>query len=412
MLFALCCIGLIMSEHIPPHFQVAGFSAAGIIAGIKKTQERDFALIYSEVPAAAAGVFTTNRVKAAPVLLSQERIKSGSARAVLINSGCANACTGRRGLLDARRLSRLVASSLKVNPKSVLLASTGVIGRPLPMPAMEKNLPLLVDSLSSKGLGEAAQAILTTDTFPKAVIARSHVNGQEITIAGIAKGAGMINPKMATLLSFFLTDAAIAPQALRKSLQEGAQGSFNRVTVDGDTSTNDTLLILANGQSRNRRIMPHTAGYKKFSDLLHGLLFSLAKMIARDGEGATKLVEIAVEGARSVSEAERVARTVAGSPLVKTAFFGEDPNWGRILCAIGYSGAPIHPGRVDISFDDVDIVRRGQGTGPEREKQATAVMKKREYKVRINLQRGKKSASLFTTDFSYDYVRINACYRS
>ena len=222
----------------------------------------------------------------------------------------------------------------------------------------------------------------------------------------------MINPKMATLLSFVLTDAAISPQALRKSLQKGAQGSFNRVTVDGDTSTNDTLLILANGQARNRRIVPHTAGYKKFSDLLQGLLFSLAKMIARDGEGATKLVEIAVEGARSVSEAERVARTVAESPLVKTAFFGEDANWGRILCAVGYSGAPIHPDRVDIFFDDVDIVRHGLGTGPKREEQAAAVMKRREYKVRINLRRGTKSASIFTTDFSYDYVKINASYRS
>jgi glutamate N-acetyltransferase/amino-acid N-acetyltransferase len=405
-------IGLIMSQHIPPDFQVSGFLTASISAGIKKTRERDFALIYSEVPAAAAGVFTTNRVKAAPVLLSMERIKSGSAQAVLVNSGCANACMGRRGLLDARRLSRLVASYLKVNPQSVLLASTGVIGRPLPMPVMEKNLPLLVDSLSNKGLGEAAQAIMTTDTFPKAVITRSHVNGQEITIAGIAKGAGMINPKMATLLSFVFTDAAIAPQALRKCLQEGAQGSFNRVTVDGDTSTNDTLLILANGQARNRRIVLHTTGYKKFSDLLHGLLFSLAKMIARDGEGATKLVEIAVEGARSISEAQQVARTVADSALVKTAFFGEDANWGRILCAVGYSGVPIHPDRVDIFFDDVALVRRGQGTGPEREEQATAVMKNREYKVRINLRRGTKSASVFTTDFSYDYVKINASYRS
>jgi glutamate N-acetyltransferase/amino-acid N-acetyltransferase len=401
-----------MSEPIPSDFQVSGFLASGISAGIKKTQERDFALIYSEVPAVAAGVFTTNRVKAAPVLLSSERIKSRSARAVLINSGCANACTGRRGLLDARRLSRLVASSLRVDPESVLLASTGVIGKPLPMSAIERSLPRLVDSLSTDGLSEVARAIMTTDTFPKAAITRSHVNGQEITIAGIAKGAGMINPKMATLLSFAFTDAAIAPGALQQSLKHGAQGSFNRVTVDGDTSTNDTLLILANGQARNRRIVLHTAGYEKFSDLLHGLLCSLAKMIARDGEGATKLIEIAVERARSTSEAERVARAVANSLLVKTAFFGEDANWGRILCAAGYSGAPINPDRVDIFFDNVDIVRRGEGTGPEREEQATAVMKKREYRVRINLHRGTKSTSLFTTDLSYDYIKINASYRS
>jgi glutamate N-acetyltransferase/amino-acid N-acetyltransferase len=401
-----------MREHIPPDFRVTGFLAAGIPAGIKKNQERDLALLYSQVPAAAAGVFTTNRVKAAPVLLSREQIKSGSARAVLINSGSANACTGRRGLLDARRLSRLVGSSLKIDPVNVLLASTGVIGQPLPMLAIEENLPLLVSSLSTGGLGDAARAIMTTDTFPKAAIVRGRVNGQKIVLAGLAKGAGMINPKMATLLSFVLTDAFISPRVLQKSLKEGNEESFNRVTVDGDTSTNDTLLILANGQAGNREIMVGTPGYKKFSALLHDLLFTLAKMIARDGEGATKLVEIAVERARTASEAERVARAVANSPLVKTAFFGEDANWGRILCAAGYSGAPIDPDRIDVFFDDVEIVHRGLGTGPEKEGQATSVMAKREYKVRLNLHRGTKSASVFTTDFSCDYVKINASYRS
>jgi glutamate N-acetyltransferase/amino-acid N-acetyltransferase len=405
-------LGFLMSEHIPADFQVPGFLAAGISAGLKKNQERDLALLYSEVPAVAAGVFTNNRVKAAPVLLSMERIKSGSARAVLANSGSANACTGWRGLRDGCRLSRLIASSLKIDPASVLLASTGVIGKPLLMPVIEKNLPRLVASLSSTGLGDAAQAIMTTDTFPKAAITRSPVNGREIVIAGMAKGAGMINPKMATLLSFVLTDALISPKALQQSLKDGAQGSFNRITVDRDTSTNDTLLILANGRARNREILSNTAGYKKFSDLLRELLFSLAKMIARDGEGATKLVEIAVEGARTTSEAEQVARAVAYSPLVKTAFFGEDANWGRILCAAGYSGIAIDPDKIDIFFDDVDIVRRGQGTGLEKEERATSVMKKREYKIRLNLHRGTKSASVFTTDFSYDYVKINASYRS
>lgn len=401
-----------MSEHIPADFQVPGFLAAGISAGLKKNQERDLALLYSEVPAVAAGVFTTNRVKAVPVLLSMERIKSGTARAVLVNSGSANACTGWRGLRDGRRLSRLIASFLKIDPASVLLASTGVIGKPLLMPVIEKNLPRLVASLSSTGLGDAARAIMTTDTFPKAALTRSLVNGREITIAGMAKGAGMINPQMATLLSFVLTDALISPQALQRSLKDGAQGSFNRITVDRDTSTNDTLLILANGRARNREILSHTAGYKKFSDLLSEVLFSLAKMIARDGEGATKLVEIAVEGARTTSEAEQVARAVAYSPLVKTAFFGEDANWGRILCAAGYSGMAINPDKIDIFFDDVDIVRRGQGTGLEKEERATWVMKKREYKIRLNLHRGRQRASVFTTDFSYDYVKINASYRS
>jgi len=401
-----------MSEHIPPDFHVAGFLAAGISAGIKKNLEKDLVLLYSEVPAAAAGVFTTNRVKAAPVLISRERVRRGSTRAVLINSGSANACTGRRGLLDARRLSKLIASFLKVDPQSVLLASTGVIGRPLPMAAIEKILPDLVASLSAGGLGEAARAIMTTDTFPKAAVTRGRVNGQEITIAGIAKGAGMINPKMATLLSFVLTDASISPRALQESLKDGVQKSFNRITVDGDTSTNDTLLILANGQAGNREIASYSPGYKKFSALLHELLFTLAKMIVRDGEGATKLVEIVVAGALTTSEAHRVARAIAYSPLIKTAFFGEDANWGRILCAVGNSGIPINSEKIDVFFDDVDIVRRGQSTGQEKEDRATSVMKKREYTVRVNLHRGKKSSSVFTTDFSYDYVKINASYRS
>jgi glutamate N-acetyltransferase/amino-acid N-acetyltransferase len=401
-----------MGEPIPSNFQVPGFLAAGIAADLKKNGEGDLALIYSEVPAVAAGVFTTNRVKAAPVLLSMERIRSGIARAVLANSGSANACTGRRGLRDARRLSRLIAFSLKIDPASVLLASTGVIGKPLPMPVIEKNLPRLVASLSSAGLGDAAQAIMTTDTFPKAVITRGRVNGSEIVIAGMAKGAGMINPKMATLLSFVFTDALISPRALRQSLSDGAQRSFNRITVDGDTSTNDTLLILANGKADNREILSHTVGYKKFSDLLNEVLFSLSQMVARDGEGATKLVEIAVGGARTTSEAGQVARAIAYSPLVKTAFFGEDANWGRIMCAAGYSGIAIDPDKIDIFFDDVPIVRHGHGTGLENEVRATSVMKKRDYRVRLNLHRGTKIASIFTTDLSYDYVKINASYRS
>lgn len=401
-----------MNNYIPSNFQVPGFKASGIAAGIKKNQAKDLALIYSEVPSVAAGVFTTNRVKAAPVLISRERLKSGKARAVLINSGSANACTGKNGLADGRRLSQLIASSLKITPESVLLASTGVIGKPLPMSLIEKNLPGLTASLSPAGLGDAARAIVTTDTFPKAGIIRGRVNGKEITLAGMAKGAGMIGPRMATLLSFVFTDASISLRALRQSLKEGVQNSFNRVTVDGDTSTNDTLLILANGEAKNREIVPHTPGYKKFSEYLHELLLKLAKMIAFDGEGATKLVEITVEQARTPSEAERVARTIANSPLVKTAFFGEDANWGRILCAAGYSGVPINPDRIDVFFDGVDIVRRGRGTGPAKEELATSVMKKREYKVRLNLHRGTKSASIFTTDFSFDYVKINASYRS
>jgi glutamate N-acetyltransferase/amino-acid N-acetyltransferase len=341
-----------------------------------------------------------------------ERIKSGRAQAILINSGSANACTGKRGLADGRRLSKLIASSMKIGPEDVLLASTGVIGKPLPMGLIEESFPRLLSSLTPEGLGDAAQAIVTTDTFPKAALLRPRINGKEITLAGIAKGAGMISPHMATLLSFVITDASISPKALRQSLKEGVRESFNQVTVDGDMSTNDTLLMLANGEAKNREIIPGTTGHKKFSFSLHELLFSLAQKIVRDGEGATKGVAVVVEKARTRSEAERVARAVATSPLVKTAFFGEDANWGRILCAAGYSGASIDPNKMDVYFDEVAVVRRGEGTGSAAEEQATAVMKKREYTVRIVLHQGKIKTSLFTTDFSLDYVKINASYRS
>lgn len=401
-----------MDNHIPSDFRVPGFRAAGIAAGIKKKNQKDLALVYSEVPAVAAGVFTANRVKAAPVLLSMERIKSGAKRAVLVNSGCANACTGKKGLADARRLSRMLAARMNISEGEVLLASTGVIGKPLPVGVIERNLPVLISACSPEGLKDAARAILTTDTHPKTVLVRQTINGREVTIAGMAKGAGMISPKMATLLAFVFTDASISAGALKQSLQEGAQLSFNRVTVDGDMSTNDTLLALASGVAGNREILPRTSGHKKFSGELNRVLTGLARMIARDGEGATKLVEISVEKARTTDEAEKIARAVANSPLVKTAFFGEDANWGRILCAAGYSGAAIDPDRVDVFFDDVDIVRRGLGTGPAKERRASAVMKKREYRVRLVLHRGKQSASLLTTDLSYEYIKINGSYRS
>jgi glutamate N-acetyltransferase/amino-acid N-acetyltransferase len=401
-----------MNEDIPTDFRVPGFLAAGLAAGIKKTQVKDFALLYSQVPAAAAGVFTTNRVKAAPVLLCRERVKSGKGRAILVNSGCANACTGQRGIRDGQRLSRQIASALKIDPREVFLASTGVIGKPLPLETMEKRIPLLVASLSSGGLADAALAIMTTDTKPKAAVVRGRVNGKEVTLAGIAKGAGMISPKMATLLVFVLTDAAISAGALRKALKEGVRESFNRITVDGDMSTNDTLLILANGKAGNGRVLPGRPGFKTFSILLRDLLLALAKKTVADGEGVTKVVRVLVERARTASEAEKVARAVANSPLVKTAFFGEDANWGRILCAAGYSGAPIDPEKVDIFFDNVQVVRKGQGAGPEKEEPATAVMKKGEYTVRLDLHRGAKKAFLYTTDFSFDYVKINASYRS
>lgn len=401
-----------MKEYIPQNFQVPGFLAAGIAAGIKKNKDRDLALIYSRTPAVAAGVFTTNKVQAAPVLISKERIKRGRAQAILINSGCANACTGPQGLEDARLLSAQTASLLKIDGAGVLLASTGVIGQPLPMSVIKKNLSRLVSSLCPDGLADVARAIVTTDTFPKAEIVKGKINGQEVTLAGIAKGAGMISPQMATLLSFVLTDAAIALPALKECLQETVEETFNSVVVDGDMSTNDTLIILANGEAHNKRIELGQPGYQKFSELLHQILYALAEKIARDGEGATKLVKVIVEGAKTTGDAQKVARAVATSPLVKTAFFGADANWGRILCAAGYSGVNINPQKIDLFFDQVQIVSQGQGKGPAAEKKAAQIMRKKEYEVRLNLHQGKERAFILTTDLSYDYVRINAAYRS
>jgi glutamate N-acetyltransferase/amino-acid N-acetyltransferase len=401
-----------MNPNIPANFQVPGFIASGIAAGIKKNNQRDLALIVSQLPALAAGVFTTNRVKAAPVILSMQRIRNGSARAILINAGCANACTGRQGLADAERLSKRLAKYLEIEPESILLGSTGVIGKRLPVAVIEDSLPRLIHGLSPQGLGEAAQAMMTTDTFPKAVLQKGLIQGRRITIAGIAKGAGMISPKMATLLSFVMTDAAISLPALRRALREGVERSFNRITVDGDMSTNDTLIVLANGHAENSPIGLQGPGYEKFSTLLNGVLQTLAKMIVWDAEGATKLVQVRVQGARTEGEAETAARAVANSPLVKTAFFGNDANWGRILCALGYSGVPIDPEKIDVFFDRVQIVRRGKATGEKEDQEATAVMKQREYTLRIHLHQGRKEASIWTSDFSYDYVKINAAYRT
>lgn len=401
-----------MERYFPAHFQVPGFLAAGIAAGIKKNNDRDLALIYSLHQAVAAGVFTTNKVKAAPVIISQERLKGGYAQAVLVNSGCANACTGLRGLKDARELAKSISALLQIDPAKVLLASTGVIGRLLPLRQIKKNLPLLVSALSPHGLADAARAIVTTDTFPKAEKIKGKVNGREITLAGIAKGSGMISPQMATMLSFVLTDACISPLALKKCLQEKVKETFNLVIIDGDMSTNDTLLVLANGEAQNKMIELDSPGYNKFAELLHAVLYSLALKIARDGEGATKLVKITVEGARSVAEAQKVARAVACSPLVKTAFFGADANWGRIMCAAGYAGVDIDPHKIDIFFNKVQIVARGQGKGSTVEKKATEIMKKKEYEVRLNLHQGQDKAFVLTTDLSYDYVKINAAYRT
>jgi glutamate N-acetyltransferase / amino-acid N-acetyltransferase len=392
---------------------IQGFRAAAVGAGIRKKERLDLGLIVSDTPAAAAGVFTTNRVQAAPVLLDMERIKSGRAQAIVINSGIANACTGEAGMRLARATAQLVADSLDISAELVQVASTGVIGEQLDIAKFEQAMPGLVAKLAPEGFAEVARAMMTTDTVPKTAFRTVRIGGQEAKLLGLAKGAGMIMPNMATMLSFVVTDAAVAPPLLREMLQQAVERSFNAITIDGDTSTNDTLLILANGRAGNPELDgsdPEAANL--FQQTLEDLLRELALKIVADGEGATKLITIRVSGARTEEEARAAARTVANSNLVKTAFFGEDANWGRIIAALGRSGAEFSQGQVDIAFDDVWMVRNGIGQGPVVEAQATEVLKRRRFAVIIELHAGPAAAEYYTCDFSLDYVKINADYRS
>ncbi len=352
-----------------------GFKAAGLACGIKKDSRPDLALVYSEVPAAAAAVFTTNRVQAAPVTVSREHIKSGSAQAILLNSGNANACTGVKGLADAKTTAGAVASLLNCRPEAVLLASTGVIGVPLPLQAILDSLSALTTRLSTEGGAEAAQAIMTTDTFPKEAAVTVELGGREVRIGGMAKGSGMIHPQMATLLGVITTDAPLGHEVLNAVLHQVIDQTFNRITVDGDTSTNDTVFLLANGCAGGEKI---TGGkeLEKFSAALYQVASRLAHMIVKDGEGATKFLTIQVVGARTEKEAETAARAVANSNLVKTAFFGEDANWGRILAAVGYSGIDFTPEKTEILLAGLPVFA---GTGlPFSEETAKALLQQKE----------------------------------
>jgi glutamate N-acetyltransferase/amino-acid N-acetyltransferase len=387
-----------------------GFLAGGMAAGIKKNGAKDLGLLYSEVPAAVAGMFTRNRVKAAPVLLDQERISAGTCRAVIVNSGNANCCTGEDGMLAAQAMARLAAQALKVAQEEVLVASTGVIGEPLPVAKIESAAAPLAAALAPEGWIDLARAIMTTDTVPKLASRRGSIDGTEFTIVAVAKGAGMIRPDMATMLCFVGTDAQVSPSLLQTMLAEAVGRSFNRISIDGDTSTNDTVLILANGQSGAAIDSP--ARRRVFQSLLDDLLLDLARWLVKDGEGVTKLVEVRVRGAASDQDAARIVEAVAHSPLVKTAFFGEDANWGRIAGAAGRAGAELDPRRLDIFFDQVQMVQNGSGCGKAAEAQATGVLKQAEFTVTIDLHLGSGRASMLTCDFSVDYVKINANYRS
>ncbi|MBI5903817.1 MAG: bifunctional glutamate N-acetyltransferase/amino-acid acetyltransferase ArgJ [Deltaproteobacteria bacterium] len=397
-------------DDIAQGLRVQGFKAAGISCGIKRGGKKDLALILSDVDADVAGVFTKNSVKAAPVLVDIERVRKGKARGVVINSGNANACTGPRGYKDAMSMAGCVEEAAGVKNGAILVCSTGVIGVPLPVERVRQAAPALIGALGYNGLGGACEAIMTTDAFPKKAFARTRIGGKTVAVAGIAKGAGMICPNMATMLAFFVTDADIRGRALKLALREAVDGSFNSIIVDNDTSTNDTVLVFANGMSRCAEIKAGSREFNTFLKLLNGVALKLAKMVVRDGEGATRLMEIDLKGAASASDAGRGARTIAESFLVKTAFFGADPNWGRIMAALGRSGIRFKEERVDISFNGVKVVRGGLDTG--REKEAADAIRTDEVRVTVDLRAGKHDAKVWTSDLTYEYVKINSAYRT
>lgn len=396
-----------------------GWRAGALRAGLypQKKNKKDLALFYSEVPARAAGVFTRSTVKAAPVLLSRMRLEAGAAKAVLLNSGCANACTGSRGLKDAGRCAGLAARSLGIPPRSVLLASTGVIGTFLPMKLLERAIPALGASLRGFGAGakdglEAARAIMTTDTRPKTASLQATVGGVRAAFWGCAKGAGMIHPRMATMLAVVLTDAAVAPRFLQGCLARAVEETFNRVSVDGETSTNDTVFLLANGAAGGPTIRnPQSPGAREFSRGVLEVCRRLSRQIAEDGEGASKSIWIFVEGARTKKEATRLAEAVAVSPLVKTAVYGADANWGRIMGAMGKTEIPFNPSRVEVRFGDYAVCRNGMEV-PFDAKSAKKILNRPRVTLRIRLNQGKAWSHYQTCDFTGKYVDINAGYRS
>lgn len=398
------------SPKEPVELKVPGFKASGIASGIKKTGKKDLALILSDVPAEAAGLFTTNKVKAAPVLLDMKRIKKGKASGVIINSGNANACTGKNGMEHAEEMASLTENALGLSKGSIFVSSTGVIGVPLPIEKVRDGMPALIAGLGYDGLKDAEEAIMTTDAFPKTAAAKARIGGATVTIAGLAKGAGMICPNMATMLAYFVTDANIKSPAFQRALRIATDLSFNSIIVDNDTSTNDTVLALANRLSKGAEIKYRTKEFDAFARLLTEVSVKLAQMIVKDGEGATRFIEIDVRNAASAEQARKAARTIAESMLVKTAFFGGDPNWGRIMAALGRAEIRMREDKTDITFNGVPVVKSGLDTGKEEE--AAAAIKVKEVAVMIDLHVGRHSRKVWTTDLSYEYVKINSAYRT
>ena len=389
-----------------------GYRYAGAASGIKGNGKSDLALIVSDSPASCAGVFTRNRVVAAPLQVTKPRVATGKCQAILVNSGNANACTGAAGLQVAEDCAALTASHLGIPQNLIAVASTGVIGQPLSLQPFTDTLPKLVADLATGSVDDVAVAMMTTDLYAKVSSVSAEVDGHPYRILGLAKGAGMIHPDMATMLGFVMTDAGLDAAQLQQLLVPAVNNSFNSITVDGDTSTNDMVLLFANGAAENAVIEPGSVAEASFADNLQQVLVDLAKMIVRDGEGATKLAEIKVVGAVNAEQARTVAKSVATSSLVKTAFFGEDANWGRIIAAVGYAGVEVEPERIDILFDEVLVAKAGLYVGEQVEAPATAVLKKAEFCVMIDLHQGAGCASYFTSDLTYDYVKINADYRS
>ncbi len=387
-----------------------GFLFSTAEAAINKPGRRDLALIYSQKEATMAGVFTANRVKAAPVRLDMRRIKSGTGQAIIVNSGNANACTGRKGMQDAVETAGLIAGNLSLRPSLVYVCSTGVIGTPMPMKRLKSGISELTEGLGKSSIVDAAGAIVTTDTFPKIVIRRVKVGNKAGVITGICKGAGMICPHMATMLCFLMTDVAISQTALNKALSDSVNQSFNRITVDGDMSTNDTVLIMANGLLGNTEITERSGSYNDFRRALSKVTYELAKLIVQDGEGATKTIEVEVKGAKSSGDAEKAAFSVANSNLVKTAVYGSDANWGRIMAAIGYSGIGINEEKIDIYFGKIRIAHKGLATGKDAE--ASKLLGEKNIKIVIDLHLGASSARVLTCDLTEEYIRVNAKYRT
>lgn len=389
---------------------VPGILAAGITAGIKPSGKKDIALIYSSAPARAAAIFTTNQVKGASVLVSQEHVRDGKAQAIVASSGCSNVCTGEQGVKDAREITKTVGELLRIKPNQVLIAATGVIGQPLPMDKIRPALPKLVKALSPQGGRSAAEAIMTTDTRLKEAALRVEVGGRPITIGGMAKGVGMIEPHLATMFCFLATDAMVAADALPRVLKRAADGSINRITVDGDQSTSDTVAVLANGLAENAPLERGSRGLREFAVGLDAIVARLAHMLVADGEGATKVVEVAVSGARTRREALLAARSVANSPLVKTAINGADPNWGRIMMALGKSAARVVQDKVSIRFGDELLVEKGMLKPGARVDKIRTLMAEHEYPIAIDLGLGRGRETVWTADLSEEYVRINGKY--